>query len=69
VRVSIAPDARDRIAKILRDRPDVILLDLMLPGKDGLEACRELRARVDTPIIMVTARGEEIDRVMGLEGG
>src|SRR6185503_11640066 len=69
VRVTLSPDARDGIAKILREHPDVILLDLMLPGTDGLEACRELRSRVDTPIIMVTARGEEVDRVMGLEGG
>ena len=47
----------------------MILLDLMLPEIDGFEVCRQLRARVDTPIIMVTARGEEADRVMGLEGG
>ena len=69
VRVTIAGDARDGMAKVLRERPDVILLDLMLPGMDGLEACRALRARVDTPIVMVTARGEEADRVLGLEGG
>lgn len=69
VRVTLATDAYDGIVKILRDPPDVILLDLMLPGTDGFSACRELRSRVDTPIIMVTARGEEVDRVMGLEGG
>jgi DNA-binding response OmpR family regulator len=69
VRVTLASEARDGIAKILRERPDAILLDLMLPGIDGLAACRELRSRVDTPIVMVTARGEEVDRVMGLEGG
>jgi len=69
VRVTLATDARDGIAKVLRERPDAILLDLMLPGLDGLEACRQLRSRVDTPILMVTARGEEVDRVMGLEGG
>ncbi|HSK05591.1 MAG TPA: response regulator transcription factor, partial [Kofleriaceae bacterium] len=45
------------------------LLDLMLPGTDGLEVCRQLRARCDVPIIMVTARTEEADRVLGLEGG
>jgi DNA-binding response OmpR family regulator len=67
--VSLAVDARDGVAKVLRERPDVILLDLMLPGQSGLDACRDLRSRVDTPIIMVTARGEEADRVMGLEGG
>jgi len=69
VRVTLAAEARDGIAKVLRERPDAVLLDLMLPGTDGLTACRELRSRVDTPIIMVTARGEEVDRVMGLEGG
>jgi len=69
VRVTLAPDAREGIALILRERPHVILLDLMLPEIDGFEVCRQLRARIDTPIIMVTARGEEADRVMGLEGG
>jgi DNA-binding response OmpR family regulator len=57
------------VAEVLNVRPDVVLLDLMLPGIDGLEVCRRLRDRVDVPIIMVTARGEEADRVMGLEGG
>jgi DNA-binding response OmpR family regulator len=69
VRVTLAADARDGIAKVLRERPDAVLLDLMLPGLSGMEACRELRARVDTPILMVTARGEEVDRILGLEGG
>lgn len=69
VRVTLAVDGRDGLACVLRDRPDVVLLDLMLPGASGHDVCRELRARVDTPILMVTARGEEADRVMGLEGG
>jgi DNA-binding response OmpR family regulator len=69
VRVTLAADAREGLTSVLRERPDVILLDLMLPGADGLELCRQLRARVDTPILMVTARGEEADRVLGLEGG
>jgi DNA-binding response OmpR family regulator len=56
-------------AEVMRVRPDVVLLDLMLPGTDGLEVCRRLRERIDVPIIMVTARSEEIDRVVGLEGG
>lgn len=49
--------------------PDLILLDLMLPGKDGLEICKELRAFSEVPIIMTTARVEEIDRLLGLELG
>ncbi|MDI1436803.1 MULTISPECIES: response regulator transcription factor [Polyangium] len=69
VRVTLATDARDGIAAVLREHPDVVLLDLMLPEIDGFEVCQRLRARVHTPIIMVTARGEEADRVMGLEGG
>ncbi len=49
--------------------PDLILLDLMLPGLDGLSLCRKIRARSDVPIVMVTARVEEIDRLLGLELG
>lgn len=48
---------------------DVVLLDLMLPGLDGLEVCRRLRERMDVPVIVLTARTEEADRVLGLEGG
>lgn len=69
VRVTLAAEPREGMGCVLRERPDVVLLDLMLPSMDGLEVCRQLRARVDTPILMVTARGEEADRVMGLEGG
>jgi DNA-binding response OmpR family regulator len=69
VRVTVVGDGEAGVREALRIRPDVILLDLMLPGVDGREACRRLRARVDTPIIMVTALGEESDRVLGLEGG
>jgi DNA-binding response OmpR family regulator len=57
------------VAEVMRVRPDVVLLDVMLPGMSGLEICRALRERVDIPILMVTARIEEADRVMGLEGG
>jgi len=69
VRVTVATDPREGIAMVLRDRPDVVLLDLMLPVMSGHEVCRKLRTRIDTPIVMVTAMGEEADRVMGLEGG
>ena len=69
LRVTVAADGPTGLAAAIKERPDVILLDLMLPGMDGLEVCRELRTRTDVPIIMVTARGEEADRVIGLEGG
>ena len=49
--------------------PDLIVLDLMLPGRDGLEICKEVRSFSDVPIIMVTARVEEVDRLIGLEAG
>ena len=52
-----------------RERPDLILLDLMLPGQDGIEVCKQIRAESAVPIIMVTARVEEIDRLLGLELG
>ncbi len=50
-------------------QPDLIILDVMLPGLDGLEVCRILRRETDAPILMLTAKGEEIDRVVGLELG
>mgnify|MGYP001773550536 CR=1 FL=1 len=56
-------------AWVRRERPDLILLDLMLPGKDGLDICREIRTESQVPIIMTTARVEEIDRLLGLELG
>jgi len=65
-------DARDgRTALELHDRlrPDLVVLDLMLPELDGIEVTRELRRRGDTPIVMLTARGEDIDRIVGLELG
>jgi DNA-binding response OmpR family regulator len=69
VRVTVASNGQEGLSEVARHSPDVILLDLMLPGIDGIEVCRQLRARTDAPIIMVTARGEEADRVLGLEGG
>jgi CheY-like chemotaxis protein len=68
-RVSTAADGR-AMHKVLADsRVDLILLDLMLPGEDGLSLCRRLRAESDIPIIMLTAKGDEVDRVIGLERG
>jgi two-component system OmpR family response regulator len=68
-RVSVAADGK-AMRKVLQDgRVDLILLDLMLPGEDGLSLCRAVRERSAVPIIMVTAKGEEVDRVIGLELG
>jgi DNA-binding response OmpR family regulator len=67
--VDIATDGATGLAQAVRTPYDAVLLDLMLPRMDGLEVCRELRARCDVPVIMVTARGEEADRVLGLELG
>jgi DNA-binding response OmpR family regulator len=69
IEVALVTRGDQAVAEVVKVRPDVVLLDLMLPGIDGIEVCRQLRQRCDTPIIMVTARGEEADRVVGLEGG
>lgn len=68
-RVSTAADGEEMRRALGHSAPDLIVLDLMLPGTDGLELCRELRAKSATPVIMLTARGEETDRVVGLEMG
>lgn len=69
VTTSIAADGEQGLAAAGGRRFDVVLLDLMLPGLSGIEVCQRLRARSDVPIIMLTARGEEADRVLGLELG
>jgi two-component system, OmpR family, response regulator len=68
-RASAAADGRAMRKALADGRIDLILLDLMLPGEDGLSLCRALRAQSQIPIIMLTAKGEEIDRVIGLEMG
>lgn len=62
-------DGREVVSWVQAHRPDLIVLDLMLPGRDGLELCRDIRAFSAVPIIMATARVEEIDRLLGLELG
>jgi two-component system response regulator BaeR len=65
----IIGDGREVVDAVRADAPDLVLLDLMLPGRDGLEICRELRSFSDLPIVMMTAKVEEIDRLLGLELG
>jgi two-component system OmpR family response regulator len=68
-RVSVAVDGRD-MHQVLADRAiDLVVLDVMLPGENGLELCRKLRAQSSLPVIMLTAMGEDIDRIVGLEMG
>jgi DNA-binding response OmpR family regulator len=64
-----AVDGIEGLQTARRESPDVIVLDLMLPRMDGLEVCRRVRAESDVPILMLTAKGEELDRVVGLEMG
>ena len=64
-----ATDGKVALQKILHDKPQLVVLDLMLPELDGWEVCRRVRAESDVPIIMLTARGDDIDRIVGLELG
>lgn len=64
--VLTAADGQTALEKARQDRPDLIVLDLMLPGVDGWEVCRRLRADSTVPILMLTARGEEYERILGL---
>ncbi|HSH43118.1 MAG TPA: response regulator [Arenicellales bacterium] len=66
---SVLHDGREVVPWVRSHTPDLILLDIMLPGEDGMSVCRELRRFSDVPIVMVTARVEEIDRLLGLELG
>jgi len=68
-RVTAVGDGEGMRAALEAGRVDIVVLDLMLPGDDGLTLCRNLRARSEVPVIMLTARGEETDRIVGLEMG
>jgi two-component system alkaline phosphatase synthesis response regulator PhoP len=68
-RVSVASDGRAAVEAVRRDRPDLVVLDLGLPGLDGLEVTRELRRDSQIPIVMLTARDDELDKLLGLELG
>lgn len=68
-RVRLARDGSQGLAEARKEEPDLVILDLMLPGMDGLEVCRRLRGGSDLPILILTARGTVADRVEGLEEG
>jgi DNA-binding response OmpR family regulator len=68
-RVSVVDEGQAGLARLTREPYDALVLDLMLPDMDGLEVCRRLRAQSDTPVLMLTARGDTMDRVVGLEMG
>ncbi|MGI9227788.1 MAG: response regulator [Gammaproteobacteria bacterium] len=65
----IEQDGSQALQKFEQVKPDIVLLDVMLPGKDGMEICRDIRKQSNVPIIMITARVEEVDRLLGLELG
>jgi two-component system response regulator BaeR len=67
--VTLASTGDDGVAAFEREAPDLAILDVMLPGRDGLDVCRHIRARGDTPVVMLTARVDESDRLRGLFGG
>ncbi|GGH80390.1 two-component system response regulator VicR [Pullulanibacillus pueri] len=67
--VTVAYDGEQALEKVEQEEPDLILLDVMLPQRDGMEVCREIRKKYNMPIIMLTAKDSEIDKVLGLEMG
>jgi two-component system response regulator MtrA len=67
--VAAAADGPEGVARFRAERPDLVLLDVMLPGLDGLEVAREIRRESTVPIVMLTARGDTLDIVVGLEAG
>ncbi|WP_155593149.1 response regulator YycF [Lysinibacillus cavernae] len=68
-KVICAYDGDEALKRVEEEQPDLMLLDIMLPKRDGMEVCREVRKKYDFPIIMLTAKGSEIDKVLGLEMG
>ena len=66
---AVAFDGREALDLFSKIRPDVVLLDVMMPKIDGFEVCREIRKTSDTPVIMITARGEDFEKIMGLDIG
>lgn len=68
-RVTVFENGQNLISEINRLKPDLIVLDIMMPGTDGLELCKQITRRFDVPVIFVTAKDEELDRVLGLELG
>ena len=67
--VTTANDGEEGLEKFNQIKPDMVLLDVMMPGLDGLEVCRRIRAAGNTPVMMLTAKGETFDKVLGLELG
>ena len=67
--VAIETDGNRAIRRIVNEQPDLVVLDVMLPGSDGLTVCREVRPHYQNPILMLTARTEDMDQVLGLEMG
>ena len=67
--VGVVGDGTQAIHRIVAEQPDLVVLDLMLPGADGLEVCREVRSKFSKPILMLTARTDDMDQVLGLEMG
>ncbi len=67
--VKALPDGRSVLSTIRNEAPDIVVLDIMLPGKDGLEVLKEIRSEFSVPVIMLTAKGDDADRIVGLELG
>lgn len=69
LQVSVEMDGARAVDRIINDQPDLVILDVMLPTKDGMTVCREVRSKYSKPILMLTARTDDVDQVLGLEMG